>query len=149
LLKDIFQTPEPQLQNKIDVFQQLCILYYPEINRDVLNKSINTLTEVLSDSNKISTFKPADKDQINLMTIHKAKGLEFNIVFHLDLYNYFGKNEEDINLHYVAITRAIDACYLVTSKYRHNKKTGDLYACPPSEYLTRSDLAKLRKDFTW
>lgn len=45
------------------------------------------------------------------MTLHKSKGLEFNIVFHMDMYRWILPNEygdaaaqmQDLNLHYVRI----------------------------------------------
>ncbi|MCZ3003907.1 ATP-dependent helicase, partial [Acinetobacter baumannii] len=62
------------------------------------------------------------------MTIHKAKGLEFEIVIHLDLnewlfpYRVIGESfsdklypswEQDLNLHFVGVTRAKTMCLLV------------------------------------
>ncbi len=59
------------------------------------------------------------KGQIPLMTIHKSKGLEFQIVivFGLDENNwrYFDfKNEEELNAFYVAITRAKEKVVITT-----------------------------------
>jgi len=63
------------------------------------------------------------------MTLHKAKGHEFNVVFRLDLYKYIMPQEDfstntykyldgTINLHYVGITRAKSYCFLATSNKR-------------------------------
>ena len=90
------------------------------------------------------------------MTIHKSKGLEFSIVFHLDLYqwiipNYKAIKEKDqeeitqsLNLHYVGITRAKEACVLCTSTKRHRNET-EITDAQPSEFLVRSGLDSLRK----
>ncbi|MEK7070828.1 MAG: 3'-5' exonuclease, partial [Patescibacteria group bacterium] len=92
-----------------------------------------------------------------LMTIHKSKGLEFSVVFHLDLYQWIipsgkaiaEKDQEELiqslNLHYVGITRAKDVCVLCTSTKRHNYENRILSA-DPSEFLLRPGLGSLRKE---
>jgi len=55
------------------------------------------------------------------MTLHKSKGLEFDVVLHLDLYDWvspireyvkgsynvvFQNEQQCLNLHYVGVTRA-------------------------------------------
>ena len=104
------------------------------------------------------SFSPAEPDQVQLMTIHKSKGLEFDLVFHLDLYEwilpakrsergekFFTAWEQDKNLHYVAITRAKKVCVLCTSTRRINSsletKTGN-----PSEFLSLPNLQGLRRE---
>lgn len=47
----------------------------------------------------------ASSGPIKLMTVHKAKGLEFDDVFFLD-HQLIGKEKQEPNLRYVAITRA-------------------------------------------
>ena len=59
------------------------------------------------------------------MTLHKAKGLEFDVVFHWTSTNgsfrcIKGDEIQDLNLHYVGITRAKQCCVLCTSTRRHN-----------------------------
>ncbi|HBG49566.1 MAG TPA: hypothetical protein DDW90_08720 [Cyanobacteria bacterium UBA9971] len=92
------------------------------------------------------------------MTLHKSKGLEFDIVFHLDLYNYiipiFGAikgnlalEKEDLNLHYVGITRAKKCCYLVTSTQRYNYQSRQLPA-EPSNFLFINELSNYRLNNT-
>ena len=47
------------------------------------------LIEVLSDLDELrGGFRSARKDEVNLLTYHKAKGLEFDVVFCLDCYKY-------------------------------------------------------------
>ena len=93
------------------------------------NKALNELSEILSDEEQLSTYMPAKENEINIMTIHKAKGLEFNAVFQMDMYRHIfpfeNCSDEDyhqmLNLHYVAVTRAIDVCYLMNGTKRYNK----------------------------
>ena len=109
--------------------------------------SINLLKEVLSDSKLLETYKPAADNEIQIMTLHKSKGLEFDIMFHLDLYewilpkkeiqdhkSFFSDIVQDVNLHYVGITRAKKCCVLCHStkrtNYNQEQKNGN-----PSEFL--------------
>ncbi|EOY6274825.1 UvrD-helicase domain-containing protein, partial [Escherichia coli] len=39
----------------------------------------------ISDDILVKQFKPLDDNEIQVMTLHKSKGLEFKLVFHLDL----------------------------------------------------------------
>lgn len=52
---------------------------------------------------------------IKLMTIHKAKGLEFNCVYFLDRW-LCRDDEQDLNLQYVAQTRAKDKLFEIDSE---------------------------------
>jgi DNA helicase-2/ATP-dependent DNA helicase PcrA len=94
-------------------------------------------------------FMPPFSEQIQLMTIHKAKGLEFDIVFHLDLYEFVlpqykrEQEPEEANLHYVALTRAKYACILCSSTLRHNRN--GVIAASDSPFLYRQGLAHLRE----
>ena len=49
------------------------------------------------------------KDAVKVLTIHSAKGLEFNKVIVCDM---FYKGEENLRLNYVAVTRARDELYI-------------------------------------
>lgn len=52
---------------------------------------------------------------IKLSSIHKAKGLEWNCVYHLDPW-LLRDTEQDANLHYVAITRSMNQYYEIDSE---------------------------------
>ena len=98
-------------------------------------KDSSALHEVISSREALEQYKPGNDTEVQIMTLHKSKGLEFEIVFHLDLYDwvfpyreYTGNfNDEvypswnqDLNLHYVGITRAKTACILASSTSRLN-----------------------------
>lgn len=96
-------------------------------------------------------FRPAKENEIQVMSLHKSKGLEFDLVFHLDLYEWvlptkrpgpgndfdnpvYPSWDQDSNLHYVGITRAKKVCVLCHSSRRMNSD-GDWKNGRPSEFL--------------
>lgn len=52
---------------------------------------------------------------IHLLTGHKAKGLEWPTVYHLDPW-LLGESEQELNLAYVIQTRAMESYYEIESK---------------------------------
>ncbi|WP_227556761.1 DUF2950 family protein [Acinetobacter junii] len=82
-----------------------------------------------------------DRNDLQLMTIYKAKGLEFKIVIHIGMeqWTFPSKSKDsnqnwvfkdasgDKNLHYVAITRAEKICYLVSMSKRVTKSDDKYY----------------------
>ena len=82
-------------------------------------------------------------DCVTLMTIHSAKGLEFDAVFvtgmEEDLFPnanakfYPNDMEEERRLFYVAVTRAKKYCFLTYAKQRY--QYGKMEFCEPSSFL--------------
>jgi DNA helicase-2/ATP-dependent DNA helicase PcrA len=52
---------------------------------------------------------------IQLLTGHKAKGLEWSTVYHLDSW-LLGETEQELNLRYVILTRAMNSYYEIDSR---------------------------------
>ncbi|EAJ0404870.1 ATP-dependent helicase, partial [Campylobacter coli] len=85
---------------------------------------------------------------VNLLSVHASKGLEFDLVFVIDLaqgrfpnqklMSMGGSLEEERRLFYVAVTRAKNILYLSYAKYDKNKKT----AFTPSRFLIEAGLCK-------
>lgn len=112
------------------------------------------LMDFLSEVSLLSdqdTDKEADKEKVTMMTIHAAKGLEFNNVFIVgleeDLFpsamakeEYRGL-EEERRLFYVAITRARKFCMITYAKSRF--RNGQINACNPSRFLRDIDTSFL------
>ncbi|MFV0332393.1 MAG: ATP-dependent helicase [Dysgonomonas sp.] len=108
------------------------------------------LMDFLSEVSLLSdqdTDKEADKEKVTMMTIHAAKGLEFNNVFVVgleeDLFpsamakEEFRGLEEERRLFYVAITRAKEFCMITYAKSRF--RNGQINACNPSRFLRDID----------
>lgn len=116
--------------------------------------------EILQHNELIKKYKPLDENEIQVMTLHKSKGLEFKVVFHFDLEEWsfpfqqienndwdnpiFPSLAQDTNLHYVGITRAENCCILVQTKLRQ-KANGDFCSSKPSYFLNLPQLEGLYK----
>lgn len=132
------------LKNSISTFVNIARLIFPHGEN---KNAINILKSVLDSKEMLDSFKPAEENEVQIMTLHKSKGLEFDIVFHLDLYRwilpmYKGDYVQDINLHYVGITRARKCCILCSSTIRHRQN--DTVDADKSEFLSINGLPELR-----
>jgi superfamily I DNA/RNA helicase len=140
----------------IKTFIEIASLIYP---KKINNRSISLLKMVIQSDDLLNSFRPAKNDEIQIMTLHKSKGLEFDLVFHLDLYNwvlpfkkidfrgepYCPELEQDLNLHYVGITRARRSCILCTSTYRQGSKGYEVRG-EESEFFFKNKLETIRKE---
>jgi len=132
------------LINHIDQFKQVAQIIYPNAHN---TSALANLRAVLDDGKLLASFLPPADNEIQLLTLHKAKGLEFDIVFHLNLYQwvlpqYKGDYSQDLNLHYVGITRAKKCCVLCTST--HRQQNGQIIPANPSEFLGLNSVEQLR-----
>lgn len=127
---------EQTVEELIDKFTELAVLV------GILDTSAadQALRLKIHDETFIKQFTPKAKNEVQVMTLHKSKALEFKYVFHLDLeqwsFPYMEKGdswddlrypsiEQDKNLHYVGITRAEERCYLIRAEYRQNAQNKD------------------------
>lgn len=111
------------------------------------------LQSVCENAGLVQRFRTPGRDAVQVMTLHKAKGLEFDVVFHADLYDHvlparsypdgsygqivYQNEQQCLNLHYVGITRAIRACVLLTSTSRINT-SGQVKQGAPSQFIGRN-----------
>ncbi|NVO11460.1 MAG: UvrD-helicase domain-containing protein [Bacteroidales bacterium] len=111
---------------------------------------IITLTDYMENVSLLTdadTQKPEDRDKVTVMTIHSAKGLEFNYVFltgvEEDLFpskmtiSTPDDLEEERRLFYVAITRAAKKATISYAQTRY--KWGNLTHCVPSRFISEID----------
>lgn len=54
-----------------------------------------------------------------------------------------------MNLHYVGITRAKDACFIMNGTQRYRSRQQDLYPAYPSSFLMKEGLQKRREELIW
>ena len=115
----------------------------------------NRLPDFLAEVSLMSDTESQDDEndeKITLMTIHSAKGLEFNSVFIVGVeenllpssmaQNSARELEEERRLFYVAITRAKEHCTLTFSKSRY--RYGSFEFCEPSRFLKDIDRSYIR-----
>jgi DNA helicase-2/ATP-dependent DNA helicase PcrA len=153
LCQSIFSSTKDTFKNNENKMINLAELIYPHKGTDLTKHNLH---QVICDSSMLASYAPACDDELNLMTLHKSKGLEFNIVFHMDMYKWVIPNEhgndddkqQDLNLHFVGITRAKDVCYIMNGTIRHNKKNVRL-SCEPSPFLQMTGLKERRRDVEW
>ncbi|MCC9070756.1 ATP-dependent helicase [Flavobacterium sp. F-65] len=140
-----------------NVFVEIAEIISPSLKNQ---ESIDLLEKTLNNSEELNSYKPANENEINIMTLHKSKGLEFELVIHLDLYEWILPSKkprqnndfdnpvypnyiQDLNLHYVGLTRAIKACILLNSTQRTNHEYQLKKACD-SEFMSINGIEELR-----
>lgn len=151
---EIFSCSPETILSVEDKVIHLAKLTYPKGDNET---SRALLHNVLTDAEMIQSYVPAADHEINIMTLHKSKGLEFNIVFHMDMYKYIISDDwgdaDDIaqmlNLHYVGVTRAIDVCYIINGSRRYRSKNNDFVDAYPSAFLSKPGLSERRRNVTW
>ena len=117
--------------------------------------SFTPMTEFLSE---VSLLTDQDENQddtqarITLLTVHAAKGLEFKVTFIVGLEeNLFPSQfcqapkeiEEERRLLYVAITRAMERCYLTNARQRF--RNGQTVFSSPSRFLKDIDTCYIQQ----
>jgi len=132
-------------------FQKISVILFSNLPE---GNSKKILLKTLSNPDELSSYRPIANNEIQLMTLHKSKGLEFDVVFHLNLDDWvlpakkptgYINKEQDLNLHYVGITRARKFCALLSSTQR--TRNGLSISSAPSEFLYRNGLERQRKNF--
>ena len=132
------------------------------LNIEPKDSELAALKIVASDIDSLKQYTITTTDEIQCMTIHKAKGLEFEIVIHLDLnewlfpYRVMGESfsdklypswEQDLNLHFVGVTRAKTMCLLVHTTQRLNAKD-ETKSGEPSAFLRLPGVQTLYKTYS-
>ena len=64
---------------------QLANIILPNVSEGL---AAEILKKVIENTESLESYKPILDNQVNLMTLHKSKGLEFDIVFHLNLHEW-------------------------------------------------------------
>jgi len=113
-----------------------------QIFADIFEKHLahNDLESFLEKMDLRDAPDSGSKDEIQLMTLHACKGLEFQWVYFLGVeedlipHKRLGlDSSEERRLFYVGVTRAKDR--LVLTRCHHRKKQGKVERCVPSRFL--------------
>lgn len=157
LLEEYFSLSEDELAGNIDLATSIARLCEPDsVNGDAMEAYRSVVEDIELMRNG---FKPASPDEVNILTYHKAKGLEFDVVFCLETYRHimppykfeeqpYDARRQALCMHYVGITRAKMVCYILLGSSRHNGK-GDLKDAIPSEFLGYPGLTDIRINASW
>lgn len=157
LLEEYFSLSEGELAGNIDLATSIAQLCEPDSDN---SDAVEAYRSVVEDIELLRNgFKPASPDEVSILTYHKAKGLEFDVVFCLETYQYIMppcRSEElpydacgqALCMHYVGITRAKKVCYILLGSLRHNAN-GESRPALPSKFLNYPGLADLRIDASW
>jgi len=125
-LRELNEEKTPENESRIDNLQEL-VNVAGEFEPEDLN---NILGEFLSQVALVSDIDGLENvsNNVTLMTLHSAKGLEFPIVFlagledgifpHQRTFNSNSDMEEERRLMYVGVTRAEETLYLSSAKRR-------------------------------
>ena len=117
--------------------------------------NLGTLEDFLNEISLVTDIEEHknNEDVVTLMTIHSAKGLEFDYVFIVGLEEgifphtnsiFEGNIEEERRLMYVAITRASKKLYLLNTKER--MLYGERHSNPVSRFIKEIDTEYLETD---
>lgn len=139
-IKELEEERTPDSQARIENLRELVNAAMDSRDRG------ETLTEFLDHAALVSDVDAYDpRGQITLMTLHSAKGLEFNLVFlvgmeeglfpHSRTFNDPSQMEEERRLCYVGMTRAMDRLVLTRAEYRRRYGTDMPEASIPSRFL--------------
>ena len=130
---------------------------FVELQREVGDSEHVFLADYLSEVALLSDTDDREtegKDMVTLMTVHAAKGLEFDAIFVAGMEENLFPNamsmnsqrelEEERRLFYVAITRARKYCFLSCAKMRF--RYGSMDFCEPSRFLKEIDKRFIRME---
>lgn len=151
LVKELEEEKTIESETRIEnLYEFKTIAYQFEENYGII--SLEDFLEEISLVADITEYK--DNDGITLMTIHSAKGLEFDNVFIVGMeesifphFNSFESNEqleEERRLCYVAITRAKKRLWLVNAEVR--TIYGNKVKNPESRFIKEIDIKHLNSD---
>jgi DNA helicase-2/ATP-dependent DNA helicase PcrA len=146
VIKDLERDATPEAVSRVENVQELLNGikdFIVEQNDNEEDASLSFFLEDVALASDLDNSKKQNTDAVSLMTIHLAKGLEFQYVYIVGLEeNLFpsamsmstrSELEEERRLFYVALTRAEKQAYLSYAQSRY--RWGKLIDCEPSRFL--------------
>lgn len=150
LIKSIRKTNDEE-------FLEIAILIASAFGFAVKPETIEATKAIQTSQSLLKMFNSENEEEVQVMTLHKSKGLEFDVVIHFGLeewvfpYREYSRDfnnpiypdlEQETNLHYVGITRAEKLCLLIQTTLRQNS-SGAVKNAQPSYFLNLPQLAGL------
>lgn len=150
------------LYSSKEAFVKACVEIASEIYPNYKSiRSIKLLETVVESEKYLESYVPPKKDEVVIMTIHKSKGLEFDLVFNLDLYEWILPQErindirereyvnynQDLNLFYVAVTRA-RKCYIACLGSKRYNFMDAVKNAKPSSFFSLTNLNTLIQEYS-
>ncbi len=156
-IRPLFNAPDLSVDDAVSTFVKVAKILAPNSDSP---EAIRLLRIILEDRNQVNSYRPPADNEISVMTLHKSKGLEFDAVIHVDLHEWVLPSKapgpgndwdnpvhndwyQDLNLHYVGITRAKTLCVLLSSTERTNNKN-QTKSANDSEFLSLNRIQTLR-----
>ncbi len=150
ILKDLYAEKNSESQDRLENIEELknALASFVEERQEQCIDEV-MLPDFLSEVSLISDLDESEdsEDKVTLMTIHSAKGLEFDTVFVVGMeenlfpsamsYESPRAIEEERRLFYVAITRAEKNCVLSFARSRF--RFGSMEFSSPSRFLRELD----------
>jgi DNA helicase-2/ATP-dependent DNA helicase PcrA len=137
LAADTSVESEGRLENLLELIGQM-----REYQSDTEEPTLSGFLERITLASDVDGYDP-DQGAVALMTVHTAKGLEFDVVFvtgleegtfpHQRSIDDDGAMEEERRLCYVAVTRARKRLYLCRARWR--RLSGQTFGGIPSRFL--------------
>ncbi|PID69141.1 MAG: ATP-dependent DNA helicase [Flavobacteriales bacterium] len=149
IIRDLERDDTPEAISRVENVQELLNGLKDFIDEQKEKDEDASLAFFLEDVALATDFDKNQKneDSVSLMTIHLAKGLEFEYVYIVGLeenlfpsamsMNTRSELEEERRLFYVALTRAEKQAYLSYAESRY--RWGKLVDCDPSRFLEEID----------
>jgi len=150
VIRELEKDAAPEAVSKVENVQELLNGikdFIEEQNEKEEDASLAFFLEDVALATDLDNEKGKDKESVSLMTIHLAKGLEFQYVYIVGLeenlfpsamsMNTRTELEEERRLFYVALTRAEKQAYLTYAQSRY--RWGKLIDCEPSRFLEEID----------
>ena len=140
------EAADRKIKNVFDLVDWLKRIAYKQSQAELGNEGQNPLAEIVAKIMLMDIMERNQEaeasDQVSLMTLHAAKGLEFPHVFLIGIEENILPHqssidtdniEEERRLAYVGITRAQRTCTF--SYCTHRKRYGEISECEPSRFL--------------
>lgn len=149
MLKDLYNGYTPDEISKYENIEELLngIREFTEENKEDINVTLDKYLQNVSLLTDMDNEKEEDKNKVTIMTIHSAKGLEFNNIYIAGVEEDLLPSrlsldspkdlEEERRLFYVAVTRARKRVILTYARSRY--RWGTPIDCSPSRFIKDID----------